>query len=306
MLCPPRTSSWLPLILTTCLLGPLLQHPIEAVPNNTGSTSSANEGNQGAALPAGGVIFHERGVVSFIQGELTVKLELHIREFLVSSAADLFERTDELLRKLGSIALTRSHIEAVIDDLRSVGFHLRRLAAAAGEQLLRRLNQISIREWDREWRQKLTRTKLQLADRAAKVSAADTREGTQNLELRPNIIKREKRGLFDLGGEVLKTVLGVATKGDVEDLRKSFGDANQGITASLKKVNVAFTRVQHVMTTLVDQAAISLETLSKLHHELNEIDIYIYPSPTRSRTSGKVSTTCSCCPWKRRRGCPAS
>jgi hypothetical protein len=82
------------------------------------------------------------------------------------------------------------------------------------------------------------------------------------LGLRPATVqstKRVRRGFLNIGGDQLKTVLGVATERDVQDLRQAFTDTNQGIITSLKKVYVIFNHEQSTLSTLIDPASNSLK-----------------------------------------------
>lgn len=231
--------------------------------------------------PSNGVIVWPRGTLSVVQGQLMVKVEYRARFFVISTTVRLFDATADLFRTLCEVRMSRPHQQAVADDLKTLMHRFRIMIEKLGRRLLQRMNEYSTREFEQMWQERLDRTLRCMSNntrgngtRGPRSSESLMIEGKNESDNGGESF-RARRGLFNLGGEFLKSTLGLATEADLEDLRATISDRNEGVISSMKKININFRHIQSTLSALLRQASESLGLLQSVHSELNELNLYL-------------------------------
>lgn len=116
------------------------------------------------ALPHNGGIETRKVTVTFLQGQLIVRLQYHMKAFIVRSYVTLFYQAKELIWTLLKVSLSAAHQTTVMDELHTMSYYFRMLIARAGEQALHRMNYVSLREMELELRRWLARAKQGIAN----------------------------------------------------------------------------------------------------------------------------------------------
>jgi hypothetical protein len=237
-----------------------------------------------------GVLANEIGTVNFVQAQLVVKIDYNFLDYVTKAATDIHGTMGNILRTLTTVSLSTRHQTTILDQITNTGIAFKLLIQRIGRRALRQLGYLTIRGLEQDLKDKWVRAKIGLRDNTRRGTNTTTRPDQpnpseivkSNLTSSSNVTKpktthleRQKRGFFDLGGKLVKSVLGLATEDDLSALRDSFKDINQGVVTSLKKLELQFHRLQETLVVLLDQATDALEEIEELHHEVEELNLFM-------------------------------
>ena len=230
-----------------------------------------------------GAIIINEGTTQFIAGTMLVTIDLRLEGYIENQLVETYISFLDLLHIIEKGGLTFSHLQInnLEGNIKSVSHTVRDLLDHVPDKFIKeKLGFDDLDDLEQFWR-----TKVFNALRGVTI-------GTIDNKVVPNIPEREKkvvhpklrgkRGLINVGGDILHAVFGVSTSKEIHDLEEKEEIRIQQILEATRVIEVKTSKAEEKVADALQHLKKATEGLLTIQNRENRLEVFVMISETIS------------------------
>ena len=220
-----------------------------------------------------GAIVSSPSITKVVKAFSLIKIDIDPSKSINTKASAILDQTDKIIDFIQSVNLTQSQLEVIHRNLHE---HLNVLFSilekvGPSSDIRRKYNLYSANGLKNYYRNRLKLVFL-----------------NNSTDPKKQILIRPKRGLINIGGEILKTLFGTATDEDLQTLTDQTRASLQGLSHTMTIFGIDLVEMHSNMNRLLTHVRLIISQMEKFEENINQLDVFFKLSQTVQFTADYI------------------